>query len=237
MKEMYVLSVPSSINLGYIRTAVARGAVIEVDRENSVVRIDGRVFNDLRDIDILLNQSRKNPQAPWLTPLEDTGAKSVKAVPARKSPVKPRAALAIVNSDEDEHEPIDATNTQISRIASEKKEAERNANRIREINNDMDIIRADEGMDERLARIGKVNTIQAMEAAIDATMSKRIPVVEDDGSHGIADSSAVSLNEGSVMMTQEAIDARAALSKGKANAAKVVENAPRKRGRPRKSAQ
>ena len=64
--EKYILA-EKELHLGYIKETFHAGAVIEV--VNGRIVIDGRKFDDVRDLDILKRRAAKFPDKPWIVRL------------------------------------------------------------------------------------------------------------------------------------------------------------------------
>lgn len=166
-------------NLGFIKGETAhQGNVIEVDRAANTMQIDGRKFNDLRDIDIALRHAKVNPGSPLIVPCTPENLARLKVPVKVVSRPKPSARpMAVVQSDEDEHDTIDISDTQVSKRTAAAKEAERGKAQ----GGKLEVIRGDETPAEVAERVA-------------AKLNEKLPVVRDD-SLG-ADTSGESLNKG-----------------------------------------
>ena len=70
MQESYILT-PRELHFGHIKETFGKGAVITVDRERRMLIIDGRKFDDTRDLDVLIRQAAKFPDKPWIVPYSE----------------------------------------------------------------------------------------------------------------------------------------------------------------------
>ena len=62
MSEKFILT--RTLHLGFVKDTFRAGAVIEHDEDRGVLIIDGRKFDDTRDLDILLRHD-------WIVPYDE----------------------------------------------------------------------------------------------------------------------------------------------------------------------
>lgn len=211
-------------NLGFIKgETVRRGNVIVVDRERNMMTIDGREFKDIRDIDIAKRQAVANPDNPLIVAFSEKALAVLKqpiaqAVPTTKKPT--RTLMEVVQSDEDTHETIDISDTQISKKTAAAKEAERR--RVK--GGKLEVIRGDETPAEVQARVRAAlnRNPEQIRAEI---YEQKLPVVKDD-SLG-ADSSAMPLNAGQKLPNLKTAKANEARAKAEAAARKKLSESVR----------
>jgi hypothetical protein len=164
-----------SMHLGLIRESFSKGTVIEHDTEHRILRIDGRTFDSVKDLEILKNMSERDPANPMVKPYTEqveSDAKQTSVPVQRPAPeVEKIEPLKIIQSDEDMMgDDIDIAYTINKRPEQTKSK-------------DMEVINADEGAAERVARLQK--TIPEMD------------VVRDDDL-GVDEGYGSSLNNGQV---------------------------------------
>jgi hypothetical protein len=157
--ESYVLT-PPELHLGHIKETFRRGAVIQFDPERNTLTIDGRRFEDTRDIDVLKRQAHKHPDKPWILPATEETISAMKGYGPAPTPKKPRPIehMAVVQSDQDLVDPIDIRHTQVSKRNAEAKDAARTAAHDRDRNRAMEVIRGDETVEERIANHNAVES-------------------------------------------------------------------------------
>jgi hypothetical protein len=209
--EKWIVTI-KEINLGYCKETFRAGAVIELDEANGRLIIDGRRFNDTRDLDILKRQAERNPDNPWVIPYsKEARAEIVQAL--RPKPIsqakqlRPDQKLQVVQSDEDLSEEIDISSTKISKINT----AAKTAAQQRVKNNGMEIIRGDESVEERLARLKGLNDISSIaeRARLKASGSTKMAIVHDDSlGAGFGGKHTISRNAGDHIPSREEADAR-----------------------------
>ena len=220
--EKWILTT-KELHLGHCKETFRAGAVIELDELNGRLIIDGRRFNDTRDLDVLKRQAAKNPENPWVIPYtkEDRdailGAVTPKAVSSDQ--LRKDQKLQVINSDMDLQDPIDIRDTQVSKINNAKKEADRN--RVK--SDKLEVIRGEETSEERLASLkGKtdINSI-AERARIKASGAVKMAVIHDDSlGQGFTSSKTVSLNAGQHFPSREEADAKKEITSAQAAARK-----------------
>ena len=221
MSEKFILTV-KELHFGFIKETFRAGAVIEHDEVNRRLIIDGRKFDDVRDLDILKRQAAKYPDKPWILPFSPENLEKVQAsLPVRaEAPKKPRPGenMQVVKSDADLVEPIDIKDTQISKRNQEVKEAAR-----QKVKSDkMEIVRGDETVEERIARLKDKTDINSMaeRARLKASMPAKMPVVKDDSLGAGVSKSTVPLNAGQPLPSRESVEANSEEAKATAEARK-----------------
>ena len=232
VNEKWILTV-KELHLGHCKETFRAGAVIELDEANGRLIIDGRRFNDTRDLDVLKRQSGRDPENPWVIPFSPEARQEVLAAVApvaisRAKKLRPDQKLQVIKSDEDLNEEIDISATKISKINAAAKEAVRQKVKT----NGMEIIRGDETVEERLASLkGKTDMGSIAERArIKASGSVRMAVVRDDSlGAGFTGKSAVSMNAGQHLPSREEADARKGDAQAQADARKKHAEAVRLR--------
>ena len=178
--EKWVLN--KSMHLGYVRDSFSKGVIIEHFIEEKYLMIDGRRFEEIRDLVILKNQVVKNPNDPWVLPFSEEAIEEAKStsIPV----VKPKPAqkvqdkMEVIKCDVDLMDQIDISHTQISRINKEKADAE-----TASAKENLEVVRGDESPQERVKRL-------------ESTIPK-MAIVKDD-SLGESVSGGISLNAGTV---------------------------------------
>lgn len=213
MSERFILT-KRELHLGHIKETFGRGAVIEHDVDNKRLIIDGRKFEDTRDLDILKRQALKCPDDPWVLPyseetLQDVlGLGSEKALPESKKDQKV-GGMEVIQSDEDLQDTIDIRDTQVSKRNNEAKEEQREAVKNRDKTGNMEVIRGDEGVNERLERLkGKTDLTSIAERAR-LKEKQKMAVVADDGTCGMnGGSKSSALNAGQQLTSRDDVDSR-----------------------------
>jgi len=174
-REKWVVN-QREMHLGFIKHTVKAGAVIEHDIAEGKLYIDGNMFDNVKDLDILKKQGWVDPFSPQRAQslakaAELDAAKREEDIVGKKPKQKP---IPVVKSDVDEHPTIDISYTK-------KKKPEPTPKKAGE---EMPVIRGDESPEERLARLQEEKRAVPM------------PVVQDD-SLGM-DDGQTSLNAGTV---------------------------------------
>lgn len=156
--ERWVLK--KSMHFGCVKESFLAGTEIQYIPEDRNMRINGRIYDNVTDFDILRRHG-------WVVPYDENEAEELKSTakplqqPNEKS--KKHEKMKIIKSDEDEMESIDIRDTQIANRKKEAKEKEH-----KEAIEKMEIIKGDETPKERRDRI--------------ADEKKKMEIVEDDGS-------------------------------------------------------
>ena len=211
MNEKWILTV-KELHLGHCKETFRAGAVIELDEPNGRLIIDGRRFNDTRDLDVLKRQALKFPNNPWIVEYspemrdEILGMVAPRAVPVN-SPLKDDQKMKVIHSDEDLQDPIDIRSTKVSKI----KNAEKEASRMKVKTNDLEIIRGDESVEDRLASLKGKNDMSSIaeRARLKASGSVKMEIVHDDSiGAGFGGKNAVSMNAGQHLPSREEADAK-----------------------------
>jgi len=188
------------LHLGHCKETFRVGAIIEFEAASGRLSIDGRRFNDTRDLDVLKRQAIKYPRSPWIIPYSQEAYDEVMATirpPAvsEKRVLHPDQKLTVIQSDEDLSEAIDISETKVSKINAAAKEAARNKVKT----DGMEVIRGDESVEDRIASLkGKTDMGSIAERArLKATGSVKMPIVKDDSlGAGFTGKSSQSLNAG-----------------------------------------
>ena len=188
--QKYIVVVPMW-SLSNIRSSLKRGAVIEYDAKAKTTTIDGKTYDDVKDILIAIDIMERNPSKTIIEKYSDEKLKEVKTVVALKqektkeqeeTKKKPQH-LVVIQSDADLMQTdIDIAHTQIGRISREAKEAERK-----------------KAKNENLEVVSSYVSPEEIVKKIHSTPRTNIPIVRDDSlsnAHS-GDSSGVSLNSGS----------------------------------------
>ena len=211
--EKFILT-RRELHLGYIKETFGAGAVIEHDKANKRLIVDGRKFDDTRDLDILKRQAENNPEEPWILPYSEETLDAVRNMDTEK--VLPESKkdrkvgdMEIVNSDEDLQESIDIRDTQVSKRNNEAKEEAREAAKNREKDGKMEVIRGDEDVRERLARLEGKNDLKSIAERARLKEKVTMEVVQDDGTCSISGGSkAAAMNAGQPLPSREAVEAK-----------------------------
>jgi len=197
--ESYILT--RSMHLGYLKETFGRGAVIQSDPENRKLTVEGRRFDDVRDVEILKRQAFKNPDEPWIVQYSDEALAAIRgdldepepAVPAR---VPNGEGMPVVQSDEDSHDVIDIRHTQVSRRKREADEAARNKAR----SEDLPVVKGDQSVEERLAELRRAKdsdlSARAERVRLMSARKAEMPVVRDDSLGSAGGSRSAALNAG-----------------------------------------
>jgi len=196
--ESYILT--RTMHFGYLKETFGRGAVIQFNPENRRVVIDGRRFDDYRDVEILKRQAMKNPDKPWIIQYSDEalvemmgGASVPESIPTRAPNSE---GLPIVQSDEDSHETIDISHTKVSAINNAKKEAERQ----RKHTGPLPVVKGDESVEERLGELKQAKdtdlSARAERVRLMGTHKAKMEVVRDDSLGSVGGSASSALNAG-----------------------------------------
>jgi len=185
-------------SLGFIKETVYQGNVITVDYAKGQISIDGRVFPDTRDIDIAKRQAERFPGNPLIVPFSEEMFARLKGSRTATAPTpkpKPGENMKVIQSDEDLHEEIDISGTQISKRKREAEEAAKS-----KVKKDgMPVIRGDESPEERVERI-----------RAEKLAGEKMPVVRDDSLGVDGGSKASALNAGQKLPTRAEVEAREA---------------------------
>jgi hypothetical protein len=228
MSEKFILTVKAGLHLGHIKETFGAGAVLEHDEVNKRLVVDGRKFDDTRDLEILKRQAAKFPNTPWIVPYSEEMLAEIRAnKPVVRDNPKPRPGenMQIIKSDSDLTEPIDISNTQVSKRNNEAKEAARK--KVKE--EGMPIIRGDETIEERLASLKDKSDINSMAERVRLKQqSAKMPIVHDDSLGTGVSRTATPLNAGQSLPSREAMDAKSEETRALAEARKKEADARRK---------
>lgn len=230
--EKWILTV-KELHLGFCKETFRAGAVIELDETNGRLIIDGRRFNDTRDLDVLKRQADNHPENPWVIPFSPEARKEImdavhpKPISQAKQ-LRPDQRMQVIQSDEDLTEDIDISATKISKVNA----AAKLATQQRVKTHGMEIIRGDESVEDRLASLKGKNDISSIaeRARIKASGSVNMPIVKDDSlGAGFSGKNSVSMNAGQHLPSRAEADAKKADAQAQADARKKQVEAIRKR--------
>jgi hypothetical protein len=233
----WILTVPREIHLGFIKETFGRGAVIELDMDNGRLIIDGRKFEDTRDLELLQRRGIKHPDSPWVVPFSDEayqairsgGSVAVNDIP-RAQKTQGENPLPIIQDDSDDHPVIDIRHTQISKHTEATKQAGRTAAHEREVGRKMEVIQGDETASERLERLKGKGDMRSMQERV-AMKRQRVamPVVHDDSLGMGVGKHEIPMNAGQHLPSREEADAKAEVTKAEAELRKQHLDMTRKR--------
>ena len=227
MSEKFILTV-KEMHLGFVKETFRAGAVIELDEVNKRLIVDGRKFEDTRDLDVLRRQAIKDPAHAWIVPYSEEAMDAIRNRPVRAAaPQKPRPGegMKVVKSDEDLVEPIDIRDTQISRKNNEAKEAARNKPK----SDKLEVIRGDETVEERLAALKDKTDINSMAERVKLKQAgTKMTIVKDDSLGMGVSSKAPAMNAGQRLPSREVVEANAEETKLLADMRKKEIEAKRK---------
>ncbi len=228
MSEKYILTVKAGMHFGYIKETFHAGSVIEFDDVNKKLIIDGRKFDDTRDLDIMKRQALKFPQNPWIVPFSEELMEEIrenKPVVVETQKPRPGENMQIIKSDSDLNEPIDISSTQVSKINNAAKEAARN--KVKQ--EGMPIIRGDESVEDRLASLKDKTDINSMAERVRLKQSAaKMTIVHDDSLGAGVSRTATPLNAGQSLPSREVVDAKSEETRLLADARKREIEARRK---------
>ena len=189
--EKMVIAVPQSIHLGYVKENFGAGTIIELDRENKQLIIDGRKFDETRDWDILqrqASQAEARNQKPWAVPYSDEALEeqtaSAQAFADHRDSRTPKSQyehMKVVESDRDDLPDIDIKHT---RAASKD---------VKDPNAPLPVIKGDEPAESRI--------LESSEG-----VARGIPVVADDSLGCEGGSKASAMNAGHHIKPREEIE-------------------------------
>lgn len=222
MSEKYILTVKAGLHFGHIKETFSAGVVIEQDTAAKTLTIDGRKFEDMRDMDILKRQAIKFPDRPWIVPFSEKKLQEVQSgkTTRAEAPKKPRPGehMKVVSSDEDLNESIDIRDTQVSKRNNEAKEAAR-----KKIKSDkLEIVQGDESVEDRIAKLKDKNDIssKAERARLMASTPAKMPIVKDDSLGASVGKRDIPLNAGQILPSRAAMEEKAEEAKAISDARK-----------------
>lgn len=226
--EKYILTA-KELHLGFIKETFRAGAVIELDNARGRLVIDGRKFDDIRDLDILKRQAAKFPERAFIVPFSEEVLEEVRngISPVEQSPKKPRPGedMEIVQSDEDSHAVIDIRKTQVARNKAEEREEHKRIVK----SGKLEIIKGDESVEERIASLKDKNDPASIAERARLKQSRAtMPVVKDDSLGMGVSSKTVAMNAGQILPDRKAIEARTEDAKALADARKRQAEVKRK---------
>ena len=221
--EKWVLTV-KELHFGHCKETFRAGAVIELDEANGRLIIDGRRFNDTRDLDVLKRQSEKYPNNPWVIPFTpQVRAEILRGVNppkiSQQKQLRPDQQMQVIKSDEDLSEEIDIRATQVSKVAAAAKAEAKQGIK----DHGMEIIRGDESVEDRIASLRGKNDIGSIaeRARLKASGSAKMAIVHDDSlGAGFTGKNSVSMNAGQNLPSREQADAKKADAEAAAAARK-----------------
>jgi hypothetical protein len=202
--EKYILV--RGMHLGNIKDTFGAGAVIEYNSANQAVRIDGRICeNGAKDVEILKRQAIKaghEGKQPWIVQYSEEALRDIRGESQEAIPVVPKAVpnhMPVIQSDEDSHQVIDISHTQVSKI----KQAEVEAERARKASGEMPVVQGGQSVEDRIAELkdAKNTNLSARAERVRLMTSKKadMPIVRDDSLGAAHGSSASAMNAGSIV--------------------------------------
>jgi hypothetical protein len=221
--EKWILTV-KELHFGHCKETFRAGAVIELDEDNGRLIIDGRRFNDTRDLDVLKGQSNRCPDNPWVVPYTPQNRIEIlqgiqPPMVSQQKQLRPDQQMQVIQSDQDLSEEIDIRATQISKVAAAKKVGEKQYVK----DHGMEIIRGDESVEDRIASLRGKNDIGSIaeRTRLKASGSTRMQIVKDDSlGAGFTGKNSVSMNAGQHLPSREEADAKKESAIASANARK-----------------
>ena len=217
--EKFILNPPGGreLHLGFIKETFRCGAVIEHDEASGRLIVDGRRFDDTRDLDLLKKHD-------WVVPYSEENLALVLEDQSPMAPApkkKPGENMEIVTSDEDSHETIDISHTQVSKANALAKEDARTAAKEREKDRKMEIIKGDETVEERIARLeDKTDMASVSERVRLKRQAAEMPIVQDDSLGAGVGKSEIPMNAGQHLPSREEVEAKTEEAKAAADARK-----------------
>jgi len=216
MSEKFILT--RTLHLGFVKDTFRAGAVIEHHDDRDMLVIDGRRFNDTRDLDILQRHG-------WIVPYDEEVLeefRSAAPAPVAKPKPKPGEGMQVVQSDEDlMADPIDISDTKVSQRNQEAKEASREAAKTREKDRKMEVIKGDESVEERLAALKDKTDIGSISERVRLKrQAAKMEVVQDDSLGAGLGKSEIPMNAGQTLPSREEAEAKKADAQAQADARK-----------------
>jgi len=136
------------MHLGYCKDTFPSGSKIEHYIDDDMLIINGRPFDDTRDLSILLRKG-------WVADFDEEVSELLISKHQARQPKK--ATMPIVEADQDAHPVINIRDTQVGKRAAEKREMDRGKTRAKTAGErraeQMQIIRGDEPAAERRKRL------------------------------------------------------------------------------------
>jgi hypothetical protein len=217
--------VQKSMHLGMIKTGVAVGTIIIHDEEHNKLIIDGKLYEQTKDLEIMIKHK-------WVTPFEDTKARAAaekaqveqaKRIETHEKETKKNSTdMPIVRSDADDIADIDISYTKKAPALPREKNA------------DMPVVRGDESPEERVKRMQA--EIPVLEVVRDDSLGTNIAdsITPTGIKHRTAEEHAKMREEALKKAQKGFVDPRIA------EAQKAVDSIPapaekRGRGRPKKA--
>lgn len=217
MNEKFILT--KTMHLGFVKDTFQKGAVIEHDEDRGVLIINGRKFQDTRDLDIL---QRHNWIVPYDKEVLEEFLASTQPEPVVKKKPRPGENMEVVQSDEDlMADPIDIRETQVSKRNNEAKETSREAARNREKDRKMEVIKGDESVEERLATLKDKTDINSMSERVRLKQQRaKMDVVHDDSLGMGVGKSEIPMNAGQSLPSREEAESKKIAAQADAEARK-----------------
>ena len=200
--ERYILT--RSVHFGHLKESFGKGAVIQFDPATRKLTIDGRAFDDYRDVEILKRQSLKSPSSPWLIPYTEQELSEIRGGAKESAPaVQKRSAngegMPIIQSDEDMHDTIDIRDTKVSVRNQEREDAERQ--RVRD--DKMEIVQGYESVEDRIAKLKERPdsdlSARAERVRLMSERQAKMPIIHDDSLGSSGGSKSAALNAGAIV--------------------------------------
>lgn len=207
-QEHWILTIGGApeMHLGFIKESFPRGSVITHDVVNNRLIINSRVFYDTRDLDLLKSQSRKNPGRPWVIPWSQELEDEIKGGGAYQPQISPNVhdprdhSMPIVQDDSTAREPIDISHTKVAANNAQQ----RAQNRQRVAHGPMPVIRGDETVEERLARLAGKGDPKSIAERERLKRERWTPQIVRDDSLGMGTGSGeISMNAGQPLPSRE----------------------------------
>jgi len=235
--EKFILTV-REIHLGFVKETFKAGSVIVHDPNARRLIINGRRFDDTRDLDLLKNQARKHPDNPWVVPYTEETLARIQGVP-EPEPALPESIqqrqqkMPVVQSDEDSHQVIDISHTQVSKRKQEAAEREAAEKAARKAGaSPMPVVPGHQTVEERIAELSSAKSTDINAASERVRLKSAAPakmtVVHDDSLGSVGGSAAAALNAGQPVSGKRAEEASESVSAA-AEARKAQDEANRQR--------
>ena len=228
-KEKWILTA-KELHLGHCKDTFRAGAILEYDVDNDRLWVDGRKFDDSRDLDNLKRQSIAYPDNPWIVPFSVENRQAIaESVVAPAMPIKRVGNhMQVIKSDADLSEDIDIRDTQVHKNnASAKEDA-----RTKVKTEGLEVIRGDESVEDRIASLKGKNDINSIaeRVRLQSSGSVKMAIVKDDSlGAGFTGKSSMSMNAGQHIPSRAEAEAKTDLYKAQADARKKGIMAERKR--------
>ena len=161
--EVKCYTLLQTMHLGYCKDTFPAGSKIEHHVDDDMLVINGRPFDDTRDLNILLRKG-------WVSDYDEEVSEVLIAKSEARKPK--RKKMPVVEADEDAHPVINIKDTQVGKNAAKERERGRNRTRAKTASErrseQLDIIRGDEDASERRKRLlAELAELDGEEAADD----------------------------------------------------------------------